>query len=158
MKIELKNIKRAAFASQETHCFQAVLYVNGKPFATIRNAGFGGGDDVEPIKGDYTEEFCSVLKEVSAHVKTICKEEYANLEYWCALQVNDFVLAKQFQRDLKKKVLGVLPDGKLYSWQLKEVSLERLISSVKSVRPEVVILNEMSYNESFKLFKQAMAV
>ena len=43
-KIELKNIKYAAFASQETSCYQGTLYVNGKRFANVSNEGHGGCD------------------------------------------------------------------------------------------------------------------
>ena len=30
MKIKIKNIKYAAFQSQETHCFEATVYVDGR--------------------------------------------------------------------------------------------------------------------------------
>ena len=44
MKLELKNIKHSAFASHETACFQADLYVDGKPFLIVENDGNGGCD------------------------------------------------------------------------------------------------------------------
>ncbi len=44
MKIELKNIKHSEFASEETFCYEATLYVEGKPFAQVRNDGQGGSD------------------------------------------------------------------------------------------------------------------
>ena len=49
MKLELKNVKHAAFASQETHCFEATLYVDGKRFATVSNEGHGGCNYEYPI-------------------------------------------------------------------------------------------------------------
>lgn len=42
MLIELKNIKYAAFASEETSCFEAKLYLNGKPRGSVSNEGHGG--------------------------------------------------------------------------------------------------------------------
>lgn len=45
MKIELKNIKHAEFASQETNCFEAVVYIDGKRAAVVSNEGHGGGDN-----------------------------------------------------------------------------------------------------------------
>ena len=158
MNITLKNIKHSAFASQETHCFEAVLYVNGKAFATIKNEGFGGCDHVEPIKGGFTPEFLATLKDVSAYVKSICTEEYASLEYWCALQVNDWLMRKDLRNGLKNKVLGIGADGKVYSWKkISGVTLDGVITAVKAVRPDTVILNEMSEDDAFRLFKQAMA-
>ena len=44
MKLKLKNIKHSEFASQETNCYQAVVYLNGKPFADVSNDGHGGCD------------------------------------------------------------------------------------------------------------------
>ena len=49
-KIELKNIKYAAFASEETNCYKATLYVDGKRFAYLSNDGHGACDRQEPIE------------------------------------------------------------------------------------------------------------
>lgn len=48
-RIELKNVRYAAFASEETSCFQATVYVDGKPFCLASNDGHGGPDFYEPI-------------------------------------------------------------------------------------------------------------
>ncbi len=52
-RVEIKNLKYAAFASQETSCFEATIYVDGKRFCTARNEGSGGPDayDALPPKG-----------------------------------------------------------------------------------------------------------
>ena len=44
MKITLKTIQHSEFQSQETNCFKADLYVDGKPFAIVSNDGIGGCD------------------------------------------------------------------------------------------------------------------
>lgn len=51
--ITLKSVKYSAFASKETHCFQAVIYVDGIRWATVTNEGHGGCDHVRPIEGSY---------------------------------------------------------------------------------------------------------
>jgi hypothetical protein len=48
MKIEIKNLKHAAHASEETHCFEATIYIDGARAGTARNAGHGGPTDIEP--------------------------------------------------------------------------------------------------------------
>jgi len=48
MKIELKNIKHAEFASQETNCYEATIYINGKREGLVSNDGQGGCDNVTP--------------------------------------------------------------------------------------------------------------
>ena len=54
-KSELKNNKYAAFASKDSACYEATLYVDGKRFASVSNSGHGGCDMQEPIK-PYTHE------------------------------------------------------------------------------------------------------
>ena len=48
MKIELKNIKYAAFASQETSCYEATIYIDGQRVGTVENAGHSGSDNIHP--------------------------------------------------------------------------------------------------------------
>lgn len=49
MKFELKNVKHSKFASEETECFQASLYADGKKIGFCSNQGFGGCTDVSPF-------------------------------------------------------------------------------------------------------------
>lgn len=49
-KIELKNLKTAEFASEETHCYEATVYVDGKRFCIASNQGHGGPDSYDCIR------------------------------------------------------------------------------------------------------------
>ena len=40
--IEIKGLVRSAFASEETHCFAAVVWLNGRRVGEARNDGHGG--------------------------------------------------------------------------------------------------------------------
>ena len=65
MNLEMKSIKHSNFASQETYCYQAVVYLDGKPFADVSNDGHGGCDYVHPhdksplikVKGAWSKKF-----------------------------------------------------------------------------------------------------
>ncbi len=48
MKIELKNVQHSAFASHETDCFSATIYVDGKKAGNVENSGQGGCDMITP--------------------------------------------------------------------------------------------------------------
>ncbi len=48
MKITLKNVKHAEFASQETHCFSATVYIDGAKAGTVENSGHGGPNSYWP--------------------------------------------------------------------------------------------------------------
>ena len=66
MKLELKNIKHSEFASEETHCYQGTLYVDGKRTALVSNDGHGGGDHQNSINGDKWED---TLKKLEPYAK-----------------------------------------------------------------------------------------
>ena len=113
MKLELKNIKHTEWASEETHCYQASLYVDGKPVAIVSNDGHGGCDrdyDHPNFKGDYR----ATMKSVHDYFKTLPKTDPCEwmpdgmeqqLEYWCADQVNNFLVSRELKKELKKQVL-----------------------------------------------------
>jgi hypothetical protein len=44
MRLELKNLKVHDDMSEETLCFSATLYVDGKKVATVKNEGHGGSN------------------------------------------------------------------------------------------------------------------
>lgn len=49
--LELKNVKYRQCRSQETPCYEATLYVDGKRFAYVGNDGRGGPDFHYPPQG-----------------------------------------------------------------------------------------------------------
>ena len=113
MKLELKNIKHTQWASEETHCYQASLYVDGKPVAIVSNDGHGGCDrdyDHPKFKGDYR----ATMKAVHDYFKTLPKTDPCEwmpdgmeqqLEFWCADQVNEFLVSRELKNKMKKQVL-----------------------------------------------------
>jgi len=113
MKLELKNIKHTQWASEETHCYQAALYVDGKPVAIVSNDGHGGCDrdyDHPKFKGDYRV----TMKAVHDYFKTLPKTDACDifpdgmaqeLEFWCADQVNEFLSVRELKRKFKSHVL-----------------------------------------------------
>jgi len=112
MKLELKNIKHTAWASEETHCYQASLYVDGKPFAIVSNDGHGGCDRdyAHPkFKGDYFDMFRSV----EAYFKSLpnTPSEWnedgmeQRLEFWCSDQVNDWLSSRELRRMMRTQIL-----------------------------------------------------
>jgi hypothetical protein len=56
-RISLKNIKHAAFASHETHCFEATVCLDGDRACKVENDGKGGADHYYPYKGQSNESF-----------------------------------------------------------------------------------------------------
>ena len=68
--VELKNLKHAAVASEETHCFQATVYIDGKREGTVSNEGTGGPNTYSPSSLQDT------LNAIAAKMPPIDMSEY----------------------------------------------------------------------------------
>jgi len=117
MKLELKNIKHTAWASEETHCYQASLYVNGKPVATVSNDGHGGADrcyDHPKCVYSGRSAWRDKMQEVHEYFASLPKTNPCDifpegmeqtLEFWCADQVNDWLSARELKRMMRTQIL-----------------------------------------------------
>ena len=124
MKIELKNIKHSEFASHETHCYQATLYVDGKRTATVSNDGNGGCDLCEPIsvKGggilDRDPDAIARLKAVDAYLREHGNHKTYNndmlimedLEMRCCTLVNEWLQDREIKK-LMRRISYIKGDG-----------------------------------------------
>ena len=152
MKLELKNIKHTSWASEETHCYQASLYVDGKPVAIVSNDGRGGADRDYPhpkFKGDYRAQMRDVSRYFSGLRRTAVTEWSPEgmeqcLEFWCCDQVNDWLSA----RELKKK----LKAGFLFQFA------DKVGVFAHKTRPsrahKATILNDLPFDEALSIWKE----
>jgi hypothetical protein len=62
MKLQLKKIKLYNELSEETICFTAELYADGKKVATVKNDGRGGSTDVYFTEGWRSESAQQVIQ------------------------------------------------------------------------------------------------
>lgn len=62
MKLQLKKIKIYDELSEETICFTAELYADGKKVATVRNDGCGGCTNVYFMEGWKSESTQEIIK------------------------------------------------------------------------------------------------
>jgi len=157
MKLELKNIKHTSWASEETHCYQASLYVDGKPVAIVSNDGHGGADRDYPhpkFKGDYRAQMRDVSRYFSGLRRTAVTEWSPEgmeqcLEFWCADQVNDWLSARELKSKLRKEFLFQFAD--------------RVGVFAHKTRPSraagvAVVLNDMPFDEALSIWKETANV
>jgi hypothetical protein len=153
MKLELKNIKHTSWASEETHCYQASLYVDGKPVAIVSNDGHGGADRDYPhpkFKGDYRAQMRDVSRYFSGLRRTAVTEWSPEgmeqcLEFWCCDQVNDWLSARELKSKLRKEFLFQLAD--------------RVGVFAHKTRPSraagvAVVLNDLPFDEALSIWKE----
>jgi len=106
MKIELKNFKHSAFASEETLCYEAKIYVDGKLFGEAKNHGRGGCTNiwVEPSMREVqplVEAYCKNLPPLEVDGMTLPMD----LEFHIDLLAEQKVREKQLKRSLSNKIV-----------------------------------------------------
>ena len=154
--IELKNIKHTAWASHETHCYQATLYVDGVRWGTVSNQGHGGCDDLHGENKSYDE-----IKELNDRIEETYEpyqyEGYTlkkDLEMVCHDLVNQWLRDKDFNRAMKSKVLFTKPDVQGV-WQLdvkKPHTLETTLTALRSANPQYTYLADLPVDEAKAIY------
>jgi hypothetical protein len=155
-KIELKNIKHSAWASHETHCYQATLYVDGVRWGTVSNQGHGGCDDLHGENKSYDE-----IKELNDRIEETHEpyqyEGYTlkkNLEMVCGDLVNQWLRDRDFNKAMKAKVLFTKPDVQGV-WQLavkKPLTLEVMLAKAKAQHPQYTYLADLPVDEAKAIY------
>ncbi len=173
-RITLKKLKVAEFASEETLCFAADVYYDGKLCAEARNDGQGGMTFVQPTDHARFAAACEFVATLPEEVSTIEDKTSPNGFFTYKMKIDDLVdhIASKTQDEKRiraafnramKKVAFVLKDSKgvprLYTSTSKlptdsMAHRERVINSFVVKNPKAVILNRLSETEAFELFQQ----
>lgn len=140
MEIAIKNVKHAVFMSQETECFEASVYINGKKAGTVSNAGHGGCNDYHPWDLYQTlQAHCDTIPPDMAGYRVTPDEIIGNLfETWYN--------KKQYTKLCKGQTLFRIP-GKEYGegqWNVAKIPFSPEVRSrlVSQFGASVEILNE----------------
>lgn len=154
MKVELTSVKHAAFASEETQCFEAVVLIDGKRAMTVRNDGNGGGNwnhDLIPGSEKRLQEYALTLPEYEFDG---VKSKH-NVETMIGDLLDDWLARREMKRTMANwvvyKIEGQPVMRKLkYKWS---PATKEIISKYLAKHPKVVILNELPEDEALKLWK-----
>jgi hypothetical protein len=106
MKIELKNVKFSDLASEETNCFRADVYVNGKKAGYCKNDGHGGNTNVRIENQNEVEEYCKSLPAIDFGGLMVD----SNLENVVDMLFEEWLKEKS-RKDLKKKLKKFMLTG-----------------------------------------------
>jgi len=157
MKIELKNLKHSVFASQETLCFDASVYVNGVKLGTVSNIGNGGATRIYLSPGTQ-----GLMKEVEAYCKTLppltnidsINPIQMDFELHIDLLVEREVHKKKLVSAMKNKIIVSTKPGEIMTVTLKKgVKLtDEIIALYQSKNPDFIVLNTLPLDEALKLF------
>lgn len=154
--IEMKAIKHAEFASEETHCFEGNIYLNGKLFCRVSNDGRGGPNNYDRNVGELDSR---ISEEFPQHFLDFDKSWIkSNLEIWCNDQVERWLMKKDFNKAMRKGVLVIDPKDpksiQVVSFKGKPTITARHIEFVSQKYSDHKILNAMKATEAFELYAE----
>lgn len=149
MKIELKKIEFNERMSEETNCFSADLYINGKHIGEASNRGHGGPTDYHSIN----KEGHALIKEAEAYCKTLPPYTYEmsgenhSIEMDLEMLIDDLItkylqdkelqkFRKSMERAMVKGLVIGKPDESFDTISFK-VPLETIMAAPN--KPEVMV-------------------
>jgi len=157
--ITLKSIKVHHGLSQETHAYTATIYVDGKRFGTVENAGHGGCDNVHPDSRKYSD-----VRELDNRIKATYpkrKSEYfpegreEDLEALCCDLVNTHNVRKEFRRLMGRKLVARKNGtSEIYEWNLKRKPIAPDFSKwAERFGDDYTLLNTMPPDKALEIFR-----
>lgn len=158
-KITLKGIKIAKFASQETYCYQATLFFNGKKCASVSNDGHGGCDNQYVTNKKVWDEmlaYIETLPEVESRALGDRNYKYKpSVETICGDLVSQFIARGDLRAMLKNRVV-LVENGECRTTKIErdKASLENMIELVKQWHPNATILNTLDLDAAFNLYME----
>lgn len=143
--LSLKALKYSAFASEETHCFEAKLCIDGKPAFVVSNDGHGGSDSIDPLKfsrGSRDTTFAQVnhINEALAKASDPSEGYPDNLESVVCAMVNAHLLLKSEKAAMRTKLITV-KDDEILTRKLKLKYTPELRDKLKAAYPGEIVLN-----------------
>lgn len=155
--IEIKNVKHIAWASEETHCYQATLFVDGEKWGMVSNEGHGGPDNFEGIAGRSYTDIAALNARIAESIPPYEFEGQSlpyDLEMICGDLVNEWLRNREFDRAMKSKVLFTKPgfDG---VWQVpvkKPMSLWMVLDTMKAKHPDYTYLADLPVEQARSIY------
>jgi hypothetical protein len=157
-RVELRNVKHAQFASEETDCFAATVYIDGKKAGTVSNDGHGGCNRYEPHNLETTLQAIALQ---GPRIKTdyMTKGQFLELDPDADTLIGDKLEAWLSERALKrllKRVVLKMPTNKPGEFTIignKALKPdERTLDIIAKQFPEGIILNRLAYPEALALY------
>ena len=164
--LEVKNISHYARGSEETPCYNATVYINGKRAIEVSNEGHGGCDRQDTYPN--IEERCLVQQANEWCIKKYGKKTHKymsngeeksfeiemDLEHVCQDALYDWLDKKTLKKDLNAKFL-CQEDKELFAYKKPRGYDEDEFKSVlRNRHPKATCLNFIPFEDALKLYKE----
>lgn len=158
MKIELKNIKVMSSLSEETNCYSASLYVDGKKIGDVSNRGHGGPDNFYGDRAAFNAAEAWVKANMPPLETSMGGDPLEmDMELLCGTLLEDHLLRKDLKSSLRRKVLFV-NDG-LYEITKGKHATDTIVNHLRKKHGgSIKILNTLPFDEAFAIYKEQARV
>jgi hypothetical protein len=164
-KLEVKNISHYARGSEETPCYNATVYINGKKAVEVSNDGHGGSDR----QHTYPEINISLLDINKWCVEKFGQETWEyngktystdlDLEHYCHQELYNWLDRKELKKELKGKYIcfdeakkEMFAFGKLkYKTENQDVVMKKML---EDRHPTSKCLNFLDFEEALNVWKE----
>jgi hypothetical protein len=149
--LSLKNLKVHHGLSEETTCYEASLYLNGKLVAFLCNNGQGAPDRQQFKDRAIEKQIEDWFKSQPEKVSRDGSFSYPyNLETWVGEQIERSLTVKDYRKKSKKMISAISADGKFLRWPKIPVSnLELHRKSLLEKYPGVIFIQDLSDDQLY---------
>jgi hypothetical protein len=160
MKIELKALKYSDFASQETHCFQANIYIDGKMRGWADNDGRGGMTNIQPhelwseIK-QHTDKIPPTIYKYGDQEMTLEESPDSYIDGLVTLALHE----KDLKRAMKTRILFVQENQVFETGKLTAAQLAASLANAEALKARLKtekVLNLLPIAEALELYAAGM--
>jgi hypothetical protein len=167
MKIEIKNVKHSEFASHETSCFEASVYIDGVRSGIVENDGQGGCNRYHPYELEIKiNEYAKTLPPVATSMtdphdssKPFTYDQDADAVIDDLL--TDHLYSKDLKRALAKKIMYVKDDGQIYETKsLTKLQMQIYLAkaNIQETLKTQKILNTLPFSEALSIYRRGAHV
>jgi len=156
MKIEIKNIKHFESMSEETNCFQASVYIDGKKAGLASNRGHGDPINIVPYE---------LHKSIDDYAKTLPPINYHGLvleqdaETIIGDLLTDWLIAKDLKKIMSSRIIFAKDREIRQSKKFEKNRLTQLLASVDALASLQAdkVLNNLPFDQALTIYKELAA-
>jgi len=163
-RLALKNLQHGKYASKETHCFTATIYLDGERAFKVSNQGAGHANDYFPYQRQNERDFHSYYRYVSDAAMDWMKETNPDFPYlddgWTCLDfvithlINERHLLETMRYVVKRKVVYLDTTDGLVK-RISERPTPDKIDYLRRQQPTWKFFNDIGEDERLALWRRA---
>jgi hypothetical protein len=156
-KIELKNLKHSDFASQETYCFEANVYIDGKKAGIVSNQGCGGSHSYHP--NTLYQTLKAEAEKLPSYQWNFFNGEALTIQPDADTIISELVTealqAKDLKAGMRRRILFVGDGGEIYETKTLEAAVlaaQLKRTDIHEVLKTKTILNLLPFPEALSIY------